>query len=86
MFLCNRLSGNIASEEWRYEAIRLSQRLFEELKQENMSEEDVKFHLAKLNKPKLPQSQTRLEVKADGTTTDGIPSSNKLLGILPNEL
>ena len=27
-----------------------------------------------------------LEVKADGTTTDGIPSKTKVLGILPNEL
>jgi hypothetical protein len=26
------------------------------------------------------------EVKADGTTTDGIPSKTKVLGILPNEL
>jgi len=66
-------------------AISISEEL-SELKQENSSEEDVKFILAHLNKPKLPQSQTRLEVRADGTTTDGIPSSNKLLGILPNEL
>ena len=27
-----------------------------------------------------------LEVKADGTTTDGIPSKTKVSGILPNEL
>ena len=32
------------------------------------------------------QSQTKLEVKVDGTTTDGIPSKTKVLGILPNEL
>lgn len=29
---------------------------------------------------------TKKEVKADGTTTDGIPSKTKVLGILPNEL
>ena len=28
----------------------------------------------------------RKEVKVDGTTTDGIPSKTKVLGILPNEL
>ena len=27
-----------------------------------------------------------MEVKADGTMTDGIPSKTKVLGILPNEL
>lgn len=30
--------------------------------------------------------QTKLEVKADGTTNDGIPSKTKVLGILPSEL
>ena len=29
---------------------------------------------------------TIMEVKTDGTTTDGIPSKTKVLGILPNEL
>lgn len=33
-----RLSGNISSEEWRFEAIRLSHRLFEELKQAKYEE------------------------------------------------
>jgi hypothetical protein len=28
----------------------------------------------------------KMEVKVDGTTTDGIPSKTKVLGILPNEL
>jgi len=32
------------------------------------------------------QWSNKLEVKADGTTTDGIPSKTKVLGILPNEL
>lgn len=31
-------------------------------------------------------SKKRLEVKVDGTTTNGIPSKTKVLGILPNEL
>jgi DNA modification methylase len=31
-------------------------------------------------------SKKRLEVRAEGTTTDGIPSKTKVLGILPNEL
>lgn len=30
--------------------------------------------------------EDKKEVKADGTTTDGIPSKTKVLGILPNEL
>ena len=37
-------------------------------------------------KPTLIKERILLEVKADGTTTDGIPSKTKVLGILPNEL
>ena len=35
---------------------------------------------------RISVTQTKLEVKADGTTTDGIPSKTKVLGIMPNEL
>jgi hypothetical protein len=68
-------------------AISVSEEM-SELKQENMSEEDVKFHLAKLNKPKLPKSQTKLmevEARCDAND-DGIPPTVKTAGILPNEL
>jgi len=38
-------------------------------------------------KHKLKDSiEDKKEVKADGLTTDGIPSKTKVLGILPNEL
>ena len=47
-------------------AIGVSEEL-SELKQENMSEEDVKYYLAKLVKPKIPQSQKRLTEVGDSS-------------------
>jgi hypothetical protein len=39
-----------------------------------------------INELKYWKLLKQVEVKADGTTTDGIPSKTKVLGILPNEL
>lgn len=50
-------------------AISVSEEI-SELKQENVSEEDVKFHLAKLNKPKLPQSQKKLDEVMSNSSQD----------------
>ena len=49
--------------------------VFVELSNKRLGEIDVSHDMFKES-----------EVKADGTTTDGIPSKTKVLGILPNEL
>lgn len=49
--------------------------------------EYVELSNRRLGETEVPLNmEDKSEVKADGTTTDGIPSKTKVLGILPNEL